>query len=95
MGIGDMPNWMIMGMLCLWPFHIYVALTGQQYLALDGYGIGAVVLQGGALIALFAACPIAVASKDTHWGIKVLCLPIGYPLVVSVTNLLPSLGCRL
>ena len=88
-GIGEVPEWIIMCGLCVWPFHIHGALTGRG--SLVGYGIPAVIAQIVILIGLFAAFAFLLRSPRIRWFIKALFLPVGYPLAMLVTNLLPGL----
>jgi len=93
-GIGDIPGFFFLLIFSIWPFHIAVA-TGVvgAHQQLVGYGPAAAAYQAAALVALVAAIPLIWRSQAIPVWVKCLYLPLGYPLVTFITNVLPGVLC--
>jgi hypothetical protein len=91
---GDMSDWTLLVMFCLWPFHIVSAVTGPTFSQLRGYGIFALAFQILGLVFLFASFVFVLRSSKMHRLAKILYLLIGYPMMILVTNFGPSLTFR-
>ena len=90
-GLGDVPALMLILALSLWPFHISSALGITTTLTLHGYGVFAVSLQCLMLLLLPAAAPSVFRSSSIRRWLKILYLPVGYPVITLATNLIPTL----
>jgi hypothetical protein len=78
----------------IWPFHISSALgIADHALTLVGYGPAAVVAQCLSLLLLIGAAPFVLRSSRVRRWVKILYLPLGYPIVILATNLIPALLC--
>ena len=89
-GLGDVPAWMFILAFSIWPFHISSALGVTTTMTLVGYGPAAVISQCLMLFLLLAAAPVVFRSSKIRFWFKTLYLPIGYPLVTLLTNLIPA-----
>jgi hypothetical protein len=90
-GIGDVPEVLLFLMLCLWPYHVSSALgITSYYMSLVGYGPMAVALQTTMLLLLFLSFVLIIRSPQPPRWFKRLFLPVGYPFVILVTNLIPG-----
>ena len=89
-GLGDVPGWMFILAFSIWPFHISSALGITTTMTLVGYGPVAVISQCLMLFLLLAAAPVVFRSSKIRFWLKTLYLPIGYPLVTLLTNLIPA-----
>jgi len=89
-GLGDVPAWMFILAFSLWPFHISTALGITTTLTLHGYGVFAVSFQCLMLLLLLAAAPSVFRSSSMRRWLKILYLPVGYPIITLATNLIPT-----
>ena len=89
-GLGDVPGWMFILAFSIWPFHISSALGITTTLTLVGYGPAAAIFQCVMLILLVAAAPVVFRSSRIRRWLKILYLPVGYPIITFLTNLIPA-----
>ena len=89
-GLGDVPGWMFILAFSVWPFHISSALGITTTLTLVGYGPAAVICQSLMLLLLVVAAPFVFRSSRVRRWVKILYLPLGYPLITLATNLIPG-----
>jgi K+-transporting ATPase A subunit len=84
------------------PFLFWVALLSlfplQLFpggMALGGHGVITASCQGIAILGLFIAAILVWRSpKQSSW-VKIVVLPVGYPVVILLTNLIPVLVSRM
>src|SRR5438552_15168707 len=93
-GLGDVPNWMWLLWFSIVPFHVCAPLMDSS-LRLGGTGILAAVFQGVSVLGLGWAAVRAFRARERPWFIRYLLFPIGYPVVMLATNLLPAILWRL
>ena len=89
-GLGDLPAWMFILAFSFWPFHITSALGITTTLTLVGYGPAAILCQSVMLSLLLVAAPLVFRSPRVRRWVKILYLPVAYPLVTLATNLIPG-----
>jgi|SRR4051812_40770379 hypothetical protein len=89
-GLADTPDWILIVVFSIWPFHISTAIGVTTTLTLVGYGPIAVISQSGALLLLIAPTPFVLRSPKVGRWVKIVYLPLGYPLVTLATNLIPG-----
>ncbi len=86
---GDGGDWVFIVAFCLWPFHIGRA-SGIMSAELVGYGASAIFAQSFLLLTLLVIAPFVFRSTRVPAFLKTLYLPVGYPLVMLGTNLIPA-----
>ena len=91
-GIGDVPSWVLLFGLCIWPHHIAIAsgVTDSSW-TLVGYCPAAVVFQATMLILLLASSGFIFRSSKIPVWVKVAYLPVTYPIITFATNIVPTL----
>jgi hypothetical protein len=90
-GIGDVPEFFLFLLFCIWPWHIHCALTGNIALELVGFGKTAVSIQTAALILVVLAIPLIIRLKRKKVSTKIAIILLLYAATVLGTNLLPGL----
>jgi hypothetical protein len=93
-GLGDVPNWMWLLWFAVIPFHLCAPLMDSS-LRLGGTGTLAAVFQGLSALGLGRAAMRAFRARERPWFFRYLLFPIGYPIVMLFTNLLPAILWRL
>lgn len=92
MGISDAPNFLLWLFLALVPMHIFVALTGDHFLALFGYGPVAIGFQVVALFSVIAILgPFLILSTRRPIWLRIVIFCGAYVTAVLATNLIPTI----
>jgi hypothetical protein len=87
-GIGDVSVWGLLLTAALIPLHLYRAISGNTYI---GHGGVAPIFQ--VLILAFCAVAILIVlrSEKTPRVVKGLAIPIGFPIAMLASNILPAM----
>jgi hypothetical protein len=83
----EMPAWFALLYFCLWPDHLFGGLLSLR----GAEGTEAAWFQGGALFALLVLSILVWRSRRSSRRMKFAILPVGYPVVIFLTNLAPSI----
>jgi len=90
-GMGDFPAWTYYVAFSLWPYHVTRALgITDRALTLAGYGPAAVICQAVMLAMVVLAAPLLFGSSRVRPWVKILFIPVAYPVVTLATNLIPG-----
>lgn len=83
----EMPGGVALLYLCLCPVH----LRGGMFSFYGTKGIEAAWFQGIALFALLLFTVLVLRSRKSSNLAKIAVLPVGYPVVILLSNLIPNL----
>jgi hypothetical protein len=86
----DVYDWMALFAFSLFPFHLCAPMMDHS-IWLSGTGILAMFFQGGSLCGLGWVAVRAYRNDKRPWFIRYLVFPVGYPIVMLVTNSLPPI----
>src|SRR4051794_17961555 len=77
-GIGDVPEFFLFLLFCIWPWHIHCALAGNIALQLLGFGVTAVCVPTARLILVPLAIPLIIRLKRRNVSTRIAIIVLLY-----------------
>jgi hypothetical protein len=81
-------DWMLAVVLGIWPIHLHRALADNSAI---GNGDKAAAIQVLILVFMLLSVPMALRLRGVPPIAKRLALPLGYPLAMFASNVLPTM----